>query len=84
MIEALEKGDTHFVMEVSSHALDEKRVEGIEFSEVAFTNLTEDHLDYHKTMENYLKCKLLILDQLKSDGVIIVNPVSYTHLLYHV
>ena len=73
MIEALEKGATHFVMEVSSHALDEKRVEGIEFSEIAFTNLTEDHLDYHKTMENYLKCKLLILDQLKSDGVIIVN-----------
>ena len=60
-------------MEVSSHSLCEKRVEGLEFSEVAFTNLTEDHLDYHKTMENYLNAKLLILKQIKKDGVVIVN-----------
>ena len=73
MMEALEKGATHFVMEVSSHALAEKRVEGIEYTLEAFTNLTEDHLDYHKTMENYLACKLLILKQLKSDCLIIVN-----------
>ena len=60
-------------MEVSSHSLCEKRVEGLEFSEVAFTNLTEDHLDYHKTMENYLNAKLLILNHLTRDAVIIVN-----------
>ena len=72
-IEALEQGVTDVVMEVSSHSLCEKRVEGLEFSEVAFTNLTEDHLDYHKTMENYLNAKLLILKQIKKDGVVIVN-----------
>ncbi len=72
-MEALEHGVTDVVMEVSSHSLCEKRVEGLEFSEVAFTNLTEDHLDYHKTMENYLNAKLLILKQIKKDGVVIVN-----------
>ena len=72
-IEALEQGVTDVVMEVSSHSLCEKRVEGLEFSEVAFTNLTEDHLDYHKTMENYLNAKLLILNHLTKDAVIIVN-----------
>lgn len=59
------------IMEVSSHALDQKRVQGIEFSVGAFTNLTQDHLDYHKTMENYLEAKLLFLKQL--NGKMIVN-----------
>ncbi len=70
-LEALEHGITVIVMEVSSHALDQKRVEGIHFTHAAFTNLTEDHLDYHKTMENYLQAKLLLLNQL--DGVMVVN-----------
>ena len=70
---ALEKGCKVVVMEVSSHALSFKRVEGLSFTIEAFTNLTEDHLDYHKTMENYLKAKLLILDYLKDTGTIIVN-----------
>ena len=73
IIDAKEKGATHFVMEVSSHALSEKRVEGLIFSAEAFTNLTEDHLDFHKTMDNYLQAKLLILNQLKENGKIIVN-----------
>ena len=59
------------MMEVSSHALDQKRVQGITFKVAAFTNLTQDHLDYHKTMENYLKAKMLILKQL--DGPMLVN-----------
>lgn len=70
---ALEKGCKAVVMEVSSHALSFKRVEGLSFTIEAFANLTEDHLDYHKTMENYLKAKLLILDYLKDTGTIIVN-----------
>ena len=45
------------VMEVSSHALDMNRIYGIEYDEVAFTNLTQDHLDYHKTLEQYAKAK---------------------------
>ena len=61
------------VMEVSNFALDQKRIEGLEFVAGAFTNLTEDHLDYHKTMENYLKAKLLLTDYIKKDGVLLVN-----------
>ncbi len=71
IVEAIEAGCEYFVMEVSSHSLVEKRIEGLEFSVEAFSNLTEDHLDFHKTMENYLHAKMLILDQLK--GTIIVN-----------
>ena len=59
------------IMEVSSHALHQKRVQGIEYKVGAFTNLTQDHLDYHKTMDNYLDAKLLILKQLK--GKMIIN-----------
>ena len=63
----------YVVMEVSNFALDQKRIEGLEFVAGAFTNLTEDHLDYHKTMENYLKAKLLLTDYIKNDGVLLVN-----------
>lgn len=48
------------VMEVSSHSLDLHRVDGIHFDVAVFTNLTQDHLDYHKTMENYKKAKSLL------------------------
>lgn len=48
---------TYVIMEVSSHALEQNRVYGIEFNTALFTNLTQDHLDYHLTMENYFECK---------------------------
>ncbi len=51
-------GCEYVVMEVSSHALDQKRVYGLSFLCGVFTNLTQDHLDYHQTMENYLQAKL--------------------------
>ncbi len=70
---AKEMKSEYVVMEVSNFALDQKRIEGLEFVAGAFTNLTEDHLDYHKTMENYLKAKLLITDYIKKDGVLLVN-----------
>ena len=47
-------GHTHVVMEVSSIALDQERVAGVRFAAAAFTNFTQDHLDYHGDMENYL------------------------------
>jgi UDP-N-acetylmuramoyl-L-alanyl-D-glutamate--2,6-diaminopimelate ligase len=50
-------GAKAIAMEVSSHALDQQRVDGIQFNAVVFTNLTRDHLDYHKTMENYFAAK---------------------------
>ncbi len=51
------EGCSYAVMEVSSHALDQDRVEGCFFDAAIFTNLTQDHLDYHKTMDNYLEAK---------------------------
>lgn len=53
----LAEGCTYAIMEVSSHALDQCRVYGLEFEVAVFTNLTQDHLDYHITMENYLAAK---------------------------
>jgi UDP-N-acetylmuramoyl-L-alanyl-D-glutamate--2,6-diaminopimelate ligase len=60
-------------MEVSSHSLDQRRVEGLEFDVVVFTNLTRDHLDYHGTMEAYLQAKARLLDYLKPDATTVVN-----------
>ena len=73
ILDAKEKDVSVIVMEVSSHSLSLGRVNGINFDICGFTNLTEDHLDYHKTMENYLKSKLLILNHLKKDGIMISN-----------
>ena len=56
------------VMEVSSHALDQGRVAGIEFDTAVFTNLTQDHLDYHKTMENYARAKARLFDLVSAEG----------------
>ena len=71
LLQAKEKRCKNIIMEVSSHALDQKRVQGINFSIGGFTNFTQDHLDYHKTMENYLNAKLLLLKQL--NGPLIIN-----------
>lgn len=60
-------------MEVSSHALDQRRVDGIAFETVVFTNLTRDHLDYHKTMDAYLAAKVRLMEHLTPHGTIVVN-----------
>ncbi len=61
------------VMEVASHALDQERVKEIEFDVAVFTNLTQDHLDYHKTMENYAAAKAKLFRSLGKDKMAIVN-----------
>jgi UDP-N-acetylmuramoyl-L-alanyl-D-glutamate--2,6-diaminopimelate ligase len=61
-------GVTHVVMEVSSHALDQKRVAGCRYDAAVFTNLTQDHLDYHGTMEAYWACKQLLFTEHLADG----------------
>ncbi len=72
--EAAAGGVTHVTMEVSSHALDQQRVAGIPFRVGAFTNLTQDHLDYHGTMEAYRDAKALLFRALPADtGVAVVN-----------
>ncbi|MBL0226629.1 MAG: UDP-N-acetylmuramoyl-L-alanyl-D-glutamate--2,6-diaminopimelate ligase [Geobacteraceae bacterium] len=57
-------GARAFVMEVSSHALEQRRVDGCHFDVAVFSNLTRDHLDYHKTMESYLEAKLRLFTEL--------------------
>lgn len=64
--EMLKEGCEYAVMEVSSHALDQKRVFGLEFEIGIFTNLTQDHLDYHKTMENYFLAKKKLFSMCKT------------------
>ena len=82
----VDAGVTHCIMEVSSHALALGRVSGVEYDTAVFTNLTQDHLDFHKTFENYLaaKCKLFEQvskpNQVKSGkGAVINIDDAYGH-----
>lgn len=71
--ELSDRGVTTVAMEVSSHSLDQRRIDGLEFDAVVFTNLTRDHLDYHGTMEAYLAAKSRLIEYVKRDGTTIVN-----------
>jgi len=71
--ELVDRGVRTVAMEVSSHSLDQRRVDGLEFDAAVFTNLTRDHLDYHGTMDAYLKAKARLLEYLKRDGAAVVN-----------
>lgn len=64
---------SNVVMEVSSEALLHDRVKNLKYKIVGFTNITEDHLNVHKTFENYRACKLKLLDLVDEDGIVIVN-----------
>jgi len=68
-----DRGVRTIAMEVSSHSLDQRRVDGLEFDVGVFTNLTRDHLDYHGTMERYFEAKALLLEYLKPDGTAVIN-----------
>lgn len=70
------------LMEVSSHALDLNRVEGIAFKVAVFTNLSLDHLDFHKTMENYLHAKSKLF-QMAEIGVVNADDAAHVELLKH-
>jgi len=68
-----DRGVRTIAMEVSSHSLDQRRVEGLAFDVAVFTNLTRDHLDYHGTMEKYFEAKARLLQYLKPEGTAVLN-----------
>ena len=68
-----DEGCKYAFMEVSSHAVDQKRISGLTFAGGIFTNLTRDHLDYHKTVENYLKAKKKFFDDMPKTSFSLVN-----------
>lgn len=72
LLEAKKQGCEYITIEVSSHALAQDRVYGIDFDVVIITNITQDHLDYHHTMEEYAKAKSLIFNKLKPNGYAII------------
>ena len=74
MHDMVEHDYNYGILEASSHGLDQGRLDGVEFETAGFTNLTRDHLDYHKTLENYFKAKMILFEQrLKADGTAVLN-----------
>lgn len=73
LIQMLAEKCTHCFMEVSSHAVDQGRIEGLHFEGGLFTNITHDHLDYHRTFESYIRAKKGFFDGLSSDAFALVN-----------
>ncbi|MFN3995309.1 MAG: Mur ligase family protein, partial [bacterium] len=77
-----QKNVKNVFMEVSSHSLDQGRIEGLNFSITAFTNLSQDHLDYHKTMQNYFEAKKKLFFCYSSNFKIINTYNYYGRILY--
>lgn len=73
LLECKENNIEYVVMEVSSHALDLNRVYGLEYDAAGFTNISQDHLDYHKTIENYAQAKVALFRKLRNNKTAIIN-----------
>jgi UDP-N-acetylmuramoyl-L-alanyl-D-glutamate--2,6-diaminopimelate ligase len=73
LAQMLEAGCTHVFMEVSSHALDQRRTAGLHFAGAAFTNITHDHLDYHGSFNAYIHAKKLLFDGLSNKAFALMN-----------
>ena len=69
----VEAGCEYAFMECSSHAIHQRRIGGLQFTGGIFTNLTRDHMDYHKTVENYLKAKKMFFDSLPKSAFVVTN-----------
>ncbi|KAA3437545.1 UDP-N-acetylmuramoyl-L-alanyl-D-glutamate--2,6-diaminopimelate ligase [Rufibacter hautae] len=73
LAQMVKAGCTHAFMEVSSHALVQHRVTGVQFTGAVFTNITHDHLDYHGTFDEYIRAKKLFFDHLSRKAFALVN-----------
>ena len=82
MARMVEAGCEYAFMEVSSHSIDQKRISGLSFNGGIFTNLTRDHLDYHKTVENYLKAKKKFFDDLPKTAFALTNLDDKSGMVY--
>ncbi|WP_047384609.1 UDP-N-acetylmuramoyl-L-alanyl-D-glutamate--2,6-diaminopimelate ligase [Cetobacterium sp. ZWU0022] len=81
---AVDKGLRYLVMEVSSHGLTSGRVDMLKFDVAVFTNLTPEHLDYHKDMDDYFEAKKILFDKLKDKGNGVINiDDSYGRKIYN-
>jgi UDP-N-acetylmuramoyl-L-alanyl-D-glutamate--2,6-diaminopimelate ligase len=81
--EMINENCSHAVMEVSSHSLVLNRVKNLSFKAAVFTNITSDHLDFHKSFEEYLKAKKILFDSLADDSFVVFNKddVSWSKLI---
>ncbi|MBR5670745.1 MAG: UDP-N-acetylmuramoyl-L-alanyl-D-glutamate--2,6-diaminopimelate ligase [Bacteroidales bacterium] len=73
LAEMVASGCQYCFMEVSSHSIDQERIKGLTFAGGIFSNITHDHLDYHKTFDNYLRCKKKFFDNLPAEAFALVN-----------
>lgn len=69
----IESGCHYCFMELSSHAIDQERIAGLKISGAIFSNISHDHLDYHVTLDNYIKAKKKLFDELPTDAFVLVN-----------
>jgi UDP-N-acetylmuramoyl-L-alanyl-D-glutamate--2,6-diaminopimelate ligase len=69
----VEQGCSHCFMEVSSHAIHQQRIHGLSYKGAVFTNITHDHLDYHKTFAEYIRVKKQFFDELNSESFALIN-----------
>jgi len=81
LLECVDNNIEYVVMEASSQALDMHRLDGLEFTYGIFSNLTQDHLDYHKNMDNYIKAKQILFENVKEKTFVNIDDEYYKYFI---